>query len=217
MCVKYMADTVEISGLEERIQAFGKIATNNPMMQKRIQEVIRKALAGVRKNLQSQSKSGMQMQSDPRGAYKAIRMSVYKKIFGGNVSILSSRKAHGKSNYTPPRKLKQGQRGGNRRERGPKTERIMSYSGIDREFIMRFLNEGTTERKISFSHNGNRETVNRGARGGNLDLYGKTINTGKRGNIAGRDWFGNASRREIERAAEMLDGMINDIVQGIMY
>lgn len=187
-----MAETIEITGLEERIQSFGKIATNNPVMQKRIQEVIRNALAGVRRHLQSQSKAGLQMQSDPRGTYKAIRMSVYKKIFGGNVSILSSRRTHGATTYKPSRKLDQNpkQRGGNRIPRSPKTDRTMSYSGIDREFVMRFLDVGTSDR---------------------------TTRYGNRGNIPGRDWFGRASKQEVEKAALLLDNMINDIITGVMY
>ena len=187
-----MADTIEITGLEERIQAFGKLATNNPVMQKRIQEVIRQVLSKVRKNLQQQSKDGLHMKSDPRGTYKAIKMSLYRKVFGGNVSILDSRKAHGSTNYKPKRKLDQNpkQRGGNRIPRSDYTERIMSYSAFDRMFILRFLDVGTTSR---------------------------TTRYGNRGNIAGADWFGGASKREVEQAALLLDNMINDIITGIMY
>lgn len=187
-----MAETVEITGLEERIKAFGNLATNNPLMQKRIREVIRQTLAKVRRNLQQQSTAGLNMKSDPRGSYKAIKMAVYRKIFGGNVSILNSYRAHGSTSYKPLRKLDQNpkQRGGNRIPRSPKTERIMSYAGIDREFVMRFLDDGTSERVTKY---------------------------GNRGHITGSRWFGSASKREIEQAAMMLDQMINDIITGIMY
>jgi hypothetical protein len=204
-----MADTIEITGLEERIRQFGEASTKNPLMQKRIQEVIRTQLVRVRKALQSQVASGLDLKSDPRGSYKAIRMSVYKKIFGGNVSILSSRRRHGTSSYEPPRTLRPGQRGGNRRVRSERTKQIMSYSGIDREFILRFQNQGTEDR-----YTGGRNGNTRAERDTFIQHHG---GRGYRGNIAGKDWFGNASQREIERAAAMLDEMINDIVQGIMY
>ena len=88
-----MAETVEITGLEERIKAFGNLATNNPLMQKRIREVIRKVLLTVRKALQNDAASGLQMNSDPRKAYKAVRMAVYRRIFGGQVNLLQSKRA----------------------------------------------------------------------------------------------------------------------------
>lgn len=201
--------TITITGLEERIKRFSEASTKNPVMQNRIQQVIRTELAKVRKALQSQAVRGLELKSDPRGAHKAIRMAVYKKIFGGNVNILSSRKTHGKSSYEPPRKLRPGQRGGNRMTRSERTNRVMSYSGIDREFVLRFQNQGTQDRYT-------------GGRNGNTSAERETFikyhgGRGYRGNIAGKDWFGRASRSEMERAVTELDGMINDIIQGIIY
>ena len=101
-----MADngTIEITGLEDRIKKFSEASTKNPEMQRRIREVIRATLAKVRKSLQGQAQSGLQMQSDPRKAYKAVRMAVYRRIFGGQVNILQSRKAGAGHFYAPPRK-----------------------------------------------------------------------------------------------------------------
>ena len=72
----YMTDnaTIEVTGLDERIKKFGEASTKNPMMRKRINEVIRTALREVKKKLQNEAKSGLDMQSDPRKAYKAVRM-----------------------------------------------------------------------------------------------------------------------------------------------
>lgn len=187
-----MADkgTIEITGLDERIKKIGSLSTKNPVMRQRINEVIRQTITQVRKRLSSEAQSGLQMQSDPRKAYKAIRSAVYRRIFGGQVNILNSRKAHGMHLYEPPRTLTAGQRGGNRTKRSQRTTELMSYQGADRGFILRFLNAGTTER---------------------ISRYGN------RGSISARNWFGPRSQQELERAASQLDKMIDDIVNGIMY
>lgn len=210
-----MAETVEITGLEERIKAFGNLATKNPVMQKRIREVIRKVLLTVRKALQNDAASGLQMNSDPRKAYKAVRMAVYRRIFGGQVNLLQSKRAGAGRFYAPPRNPSH--RGGNRRTRSDRTYDIMSYQGSDRGFILRFLNQGTQNRVIRFKEDESRTAIHRGSRGGNVSKYGKTINTGNRGSISGRNWFGRRSQAEMESAAQAIDKLIDDIVQGIMY
>lgn len=185
-----MADngTIEVTGLEERIKKFGELSTKNPEMRKRINEVIRQTLSQVRKSLQGDARSGLQMQIDPRNAYKAVRMAVYRRLFGGQVNIMQSRKAHGGRLYEPPRHPSH--RGGNRRTRSGRTEQLMSYQGADRGFILRFLNAGTADRKSRY---------------------------GNRGAIGARNWFGPRSQAEMERAAQNLDKMIDDIITGVMY
>ena len=187
-----MADngTIEINGLDERIKQIGEASTKNPMMRKRINEVIRQTLAKVRKTLQGEAQTGLQMGSDPRKAYKAVRMAVYRRLFGGQVNILQSRRAGNLRLYEPPRHPSR--RGGNRikRPQGGRTEMLMSYQGADRGFILRFLNAGTNER---------------GSRYGN------------RGSIQPRNWFGPRSQAEMEAAAANIDKMIDEIITGIMY
>ena len=209
-----MADsgTIEIKGLDERIKQLGEASTKNPMMRKRINEVTRTALREVRKKLQNEAKSGLDMQSDPRKAYKAVRMAVYRRIFGGQVNILQSRKAGAGHFYAPPRKGTSDPkgRGGNRRPRSQRTIDLMSYQGVDRGFILRFLNNGmtkTNQRTINFTENSRRK----------VDKWNKHPNTGNRGAIAARNWFGNASLTELERQASNLDAMIDNILEGILY
>ena len=204
-----MADngTIEIKGLDERIKQFGEASTKNPMMRKRINEVIRATLAKVRKSLQGQARSGLQMQSDPRKAYKAVRMAVYRKIFGGQVNILQSNKAGDGKYYEPPRHPSH--RGGNRMAQSGRTHKMMSYQGSERGFILRFLNQGTDVR-----YTGGRNGRTRSERDRFISNHG---GRGHRGSIAARNWFGNASQAELERAAENLDKMIDDIVAGILY
>jgi len=188
--------TIEITGLDERLKQMGQISTKNPVMRQRINEVIRQTLKQVRSRLSSEAQSGLQMKSDPRNAYKAVRSAVYRRIFGGQVNILQSRKAHGMRLYEPPRTLRPGQRGGNRVKRGQRTTDLMSYQGTDRGFILRFLNSGTVDREA-------------GTRGGLL--------SGNRGAIEPRNWFGPRSQSEMEAAAANIDKMIDDIIMGIMF
>ena len=213
---RYMADngTIEITGLEERIKKFGEASTKNPMMRKRINEVIRVALREVRKKLQNEAKSGLDMQSDPRKAYKAVRMAVYRRIFGGQVNILQSRKAGAGHFYAPPRKGTSDPkgRGGNRRPRSQRTIDLMSYEGVDRGFILRFLNQGTTTRNITHL-----TEVKRADGTSKFRFTSNGGKYGKRGSIAARNWFGNASLRELERQASNLDAMIDNILEGILY
>ena len=205
---------IEITGLEERIKKFGEASTKNPEMRRRINEVIRVALREVRKKLQNDAKSGLDMQSDPRKAYKAVRMAVYRRIFGGQVNILQSRKAGAGHFYAPPRKGTSDPkgRGGNRRPRSQRTIDVMSYQGVGRGFILRFLNQGTTNRNITH--------LTEIKRADGTSKFRFTSNGGKygnRGSISARNWFGNASLRELERQASNLDAMIDNILEGILY
>ena len=204
-----MADngTIEITGLEERIKKFSEASTKNPEMQRRIREVIRATFAKVRKSLQGQAQSGLQMQSDPRKAYKAVRMAVYRRIFGGQVNILQSNKAGAGHYYEPARHPSH--RGGNRMAQSGRTRKMMSYQGSERGFILRFLNQGTDVR-----YTGGRNGRTESERFRFIESHG---GRGHRGSIAARNWFGPRSQAELENAAANLDKMIDEIVMGILY
>ena len=160
--------------------------STNPKTQKALQKLIRKALMEVRPELVSAARGAMG--SDPRGAANGIRLSVYKKILGGNANILNSRKAGKPSTYEPPRKLKPHQRGGNRVPRGERTNKVMHYGPHDRQWILRFINSGTSDRMA-------------GSRGGRL--------SGNRGSIAARNFFGRAGSSALTKAAESLASLID--------
>lgn len=198
---------ITIEGLSELDKKLAQLKTDNPGFEKRLRGVIRKVLGEARAVLSSQAESGLQMQSDPRHAYKAVRYAVYKRLFGGQVNILQSRKASGnRSSYQPTLKGLP-KRGGNRRTRSERTKSIDSYEGSDRGFILRFLNAGTKARYAGYGRNGrtesdyNRFVLNHGGRG-------------FRGSIAARNWFGSASHRQLEAVAEdmqiLIDKIIND-------
>lgn len=176
---------ITIDGIDELNRKLEQMKTQGTGFEKRLREAIRKIMGEARANLQKDAASGLQMQSDPRHAYKAVRYAVYKRIFGGQVNILQSRRAGNRTSYEPERKIREGQRGGNRMMRSRRTENLMSYEGKDRGFILRFLNQGTTQRTS----------------------YG-----GNRGSIAARRWFGSASQRQLEASAAKLQQIIDKVI-----
>lgn len=188
-----MADitgNIEVDGLVKQREELERLMMGNPQMEKRVQKLIRKVLMAARKQV-SQSAQGA-MRSDPRQAYKAVKTSVYRRILGGSVSILNKRRAGAPGSYEPPRKLRPGQRGGNRVKRGARTQQVMSYRGEDRSFILRFLSQGTEQREA-------------GTRGGRL--------SGNRGSIAPRNFFSNSSHRAMQQAAAELDKLIDEMIK----
>ena len=205
-----MEGTIVLEGIEERIKRLGEASTKNPQMRRRINEVIRQTLRAVAANLRKDARSGLQMDSDPRNAYRAVRMAVYRRLFGGQVNILSSRKAHPIWLYEPPRTLRPGQRGGNRAKRAQRTADLMSYQGVDRGFILRFLNGGTGDRAI---HSMGDKSLNTGS----VSILKTKGIGGNRGSIAARNWFGARSQQELENAAGNLDRFIDEILQGILF
>lgn len=206
----YAAGAFDVEGFVAQKKELDSLLMSNPAMEKQVQKLIRKVLSTARTALSREAKS--QMKSDPRQAYKAVKRAVYKRILGGSVSILPAKKRKNGATYSSMTSVLTRQRGGNRRSRSPKTTAIEGYTGSDRAFILLFLNSGTKERVINFIPDSRRERVNRGSRGGNLRKYGKTINTGRRGSISARHWFGNRSAQELSRAANTLQRMIDDLI-----
>lgn len=170
-------------------EALAVLFIDNPETRKRIRKIVRAELNDATKRLREDAR--YELPNDPRKAYRAVRASIYRKILGGNVSILNPRKAGARYQLVKPRKLDANpkQRGGNRVPRNARTESVDTYFGKDRAFILRFINSGTTQRMA-------------GTRGGRL--------SGNRGSIAARNWFGNMAPREMELAAENLSIVIEE-------
>ena len=196
--------TVTITGLDAFEKKIKEIETTNPGFEKRLRGVIRKVLGEARAKLSKDATSGLQMKSDPRKAYKAVRYAVYKRLFGGQVNILQSRKAGAMNLYEPPKKGLP-KRGGNRVLRSKRTTDIMSYQGKDRGFILRFLNQGTGDRAIH-------QMGNRALRTGSVSILATKSLGGNRGSITARNWFGSASQRELENVAGHLQDIIDKII-----
>lgn len=180
----------EVDGLVKQKEALESLMMGNPAMEKRVQKLIRQVLLAARRMVSNDAKGAMK--SDPRQAYKAVKSAVYKRILGGSISILNKKNAKGGGSYEPPRKLRQGQRGGNRVPRSSRTQQVMSYEGANRAFILRFLNAGTDDREA-------------GTRGGRM--------SGNRGRIAARNFFATSSHAAMQKAAEQLSILIDDMIK----
>ena len=192
-------DDTLISNQEQNLRA---AMSTDPKMRKVIQQHIREALFEARREMMSNINFE---NGDPRQSARAIRTAVYQKVLGGNINILNGKKAHGANNYEPPRKPSA--RGGNRRKRSPRTQKIMSYAPLDRGFILRFVNSGTKTRVIGF-----RNTLR-----SNRSRYDNTVtrihsgdkyHTGNRGAIAARNWFMQSAESSLGNAAQQIAEMI---------
>lgn len=164
-------------------EALAALFVSNNETRKRIRKIIREELKDAVKRLREDARYAMN--DDPRKAYRAVKSMVYRKILGGNVSILQRRKAGARYRLIRERKLDHNpyQRGGNRRPRSARTEALETYFGADRNFVLRFLNSGTVERETRY---------------------------GNRGSIAARNWFTNDAPHEMDLAAENLSAVIEE-------
>ena len=166
-------DAITVTGIEQYQEALRKMQTDNPATKRALQAIIRRAIGEARKNVIRDAQDVLE--NDPRHAYKAVRNSVYKQVLGGQINILSSRKRGAATNYRKPVKERPANaRGGNRRTRSDDTMRMESYEGVDRGFILRFLNAGTVDRETRF---------------------------GRRGALRPRHWFGRSSAFQLDAAA----------------
>lgn len=179
------SDFVKVTGVEECQAMFDHLLTTDPDFNMNLRKLIRKALAEARKNLSKDAADVID--KDPRKAARAVKFSVYKKLFGGNLSILSKRKAGAKYQLIRERKLRPGQVGGNRRPYvDDNRNRLATYFGADRGFILRFLNAGTVERETRY---------------------------GKRGSIRNSGWFEHTAPFEMEAAAAEVAEAINEYIK----
>jgi hypothetical protein len=183
-----MADNIQVELneqlVEQQSRAFGRLMATDKETRKRIQKIIREELKDAAKRLREDAK--YELKEDPRKAFRAVKTSIYRKILGGNVSILNPRRAGARYQLVRPRKLDQNprQRGGNRRKRSERTNAIDSYFGKDRAFILRFVNNGTNDRQTRY---GNR---------GRISVSG--------------NWFPNMGQKELELAAENLANIMEE-------
>jgi hypothetical protein len=204
-------ENIQVDGIVKQKQELEALMMSNPAMEKQVQKLIRKVLMAARREV-AKAASGS-MKADPRKAYKAVKTAVYRRILGGSVSILNKRGTKF-DHYEPPRTLRPVQRGGNRRPRSQRSDNLLHYAGDSRAFVLRFLNAGTNARYIQFTGDSNRSRVNRGSQGGTK--YGKTINTGRRGNIAPRNFFSSSSHRAMQKAADQLSILIDQMIQKVI-
>lgn len=174
---------VSISGFVENEEMFEHLLTYEPRFDQNVRKVIKQVLREARNKLSRDARN--YIKNDPRKAARAVKHTVYKEVFGGNLSILAKRKAGRPTNYEKPRTLKPKQRGGNRRSVNPRTYQMEHYFGSDRGFALRFLNAGTIPRYTQY---------------------------GNRGMMAPTDWFGHTAPWQMEAAAQNVAEAINEYI-----
>ena len=182
-----MADNIQVELNEQLVdqqnRAFGRLMATDKETRQRIRKIIREELKDAAKRLREDAK--YEMKEDPRKAFRAVKSSVYRRILGGNVSILNPKRAGARYQLIRERKLDMNphQRGGNRRPRSARTEQVDSYFGKDRAWILRIISSGTVTRKTRY---------------------------GNRGSIVARNWFQNMAPHEMELAAGNLAEVIEE-------
>ena len=176
---------VEVSGFLENSEILGSIMTNDPYMAANLRKLIRQVLKEARGKLSKDIAN--YLNNDPRKAARAVKFGVYKSLFGGNLSILNKRKAGSKYQLIRQKKIQPGQRGGNRRPRvDDDRNRLDTYFGSDRGFILRFLSSGTVDRNTRY---------------------------GNRGSISQRNLFGRTAPWQMETAAEEVAANITEYIK----
>lgn len=190
------------NNLNEAVKKLEAMQISNSEFEKVMQAMVKKVLAQARKQISAAARSALP--KDPREAYKAVRHSIYKRILGGNVSILSKRRRSGKVAAVAE----------SRRGRSERTQNLMSYYGADRGFILRFLNSGTDQRQVEHMNNHSiRRNDHYRPKGTQQNRNYKPERQykgrlGNRGSLRARNWFPEAGQKAMEQAAEMLAQLI---------
>ena len=207
----------EVTGLAELSKKLDALLLKDPKIEKKIQHIIGRALRKAEKKMESYVDTSV-LKNDPRHAAKAIRYTVYRRILGGNLNILHGKQRGAATGYTPERHPSSG-RGGNRKARSERTIRMEGYEGADRSFILRFQNAGArvgggnrSLGRTNFKVDEHRAKVRRGIQGGDVNKYGKTVNTGSRGRIAARNWFGNISDSYMQEVAATIEAEVDKAI-----
>lgn len=198
--VLYMALIVNDTKLQNQATVLQAASLVDGELGKRLREAIYKEMAAARSRIVKDIKF---KNGDPRGTAHAVKRYVASKYLGGIVSILNGKEASGSSSYEAPRTLREGQRGGNRRKRSDRTNTILHYLPVDRGFILRFVNSGTYKsnpRTVAFKQNDKRK----------IDKWNKHPNTGGRGAIAPRNFFGINGQPEVDKALQNLAKIIDE-------
>ena len=214
----------EVTGMAELSKKLDALLTKNPDMEKKIRKIIGKALKQAEKGIERYVGTSV-LKNDPRHAAKAIRYTVYRRVLGGNLNILHGRQRGAATGYTPERHPSSG-RGGNRRPRSSRTIRMEGYEGADRSFILRFQNAGARKGggnrslgRTDFKVDEHRAKVRRGIQGGDTSFphYGRlgNVNTGNRGRLAARNWFGSISDYYMEEVAAIIEYEVDKAISEV--
>lgn len=169
---------------------------------KRLRELIFQELKRVRNDIARGLKFA---NGDPRGTRGAVKRYVASKYLGGVVSILDGKASGSRNSYEAPRKLRPGQRGGNRMLRSPRTDDILHYGPDERGFVLRFINSGTNPRYAN-GRNGKWD------KHGNNKTFFKLQEEGDyyRGSIAPRNFMSTLGKPSMQKAIKNLSKMVDE-------
>lgn len=199
--------TVNEGVVELNVKNIERMMTDDPELRKRLREAISKDVLAARnavmRNMQKVFDNG-----DPNGASHAVRRVIYEKVLGANLNIFDMQKGTASWSYRQKERADAGigsrmGRGGNRRTRSFLTSRYQGYEGKARGFILRWVNEGMTKtnpRKIKFTYNDKREE----------NKWNKHPNTGNRGAISARNFFGSIASSALNVVSQHLAQIIEE-------
>ena len=132
--VNLQVDNREFVAMLERLQYENLVKSSD------VRRVFAKVAKPVKVSVQQGARSAMR--SDPRKAWKAVRVITLKGGKGVVVGLLNPRKA-GNAMSMPP-KAKGGKSGIRRhRKRSERTNQVDGYRGADRAWLLRIINQGT--------------------------------------------------------------------------
>lgn len=190
---------VDTQMLENQRLALQACMTVDSELGKRLREHIFQELKRIRNDVVGGLKFA---NGDPRGTRGAVKRYMAGKYLGGVVSILDGKKSGSKNSYEAPRKLRPGQRGGNRMLRSQRTDDMLHYGPDDRGFILRFVNSGTNPRYSN----------GRNVSGKNMRNFFKLQEEGDyyRGSIAARNFMDRLGSPSMQKAIDNLSKMIDE-------
>jgi hypothetical protein len=127
---------------------------------KDLKKYIRQSLNQAKREVQNAAKRNLP--NDPRKSYQGVKVGIYKKTLGGNVSLFNQRSTGKKTSYELPKGGKSGIF--RKRQRSTRTIQVDSYYGRDRAFILRMHNQGTGVRTaFTRTRSKSGKTANRGS------------------------------------------------------
>lgn len=190
---------------QNQMQVLQAAASMNGELGKRLRESIFNELKEARNAIVSNIKFN---NGDPRGTAQAVKRYTARKYLGGVISIRDGKRTGGSQSYEAPRTVypgRGGQRGGNRMLRSQRTQDILEYPGVDRGFILRFVNSGTNPR-YAVGRNGKWD------KSGNNRTFFKMQEEGigYRGKIAPRNFFESYGTSAINTAITNLSKIIDE-------
>lgn len=188
--------------LENQKLALQACMTVDSELGKRFRELIFQELKRVRNDIAGGLKFA---NGDPRGTRGAVKRYIASKYLGGVVSILDGKRTGSRNSYEAPRKLRPGQRGGNRMIRSNRTDDMLHYGPDERNFILRFINSGTHPRYAN-GRNGKWD------KRGNNSTFFKLQEQGDyyRGSIAPRNFMNTLGKPSMQKALENLSKMVDE-------